>query len=242
MSDVRRFFVEPGSLTGDFAHLEGPEAHHALHVLRVKPGEPLTLFDGQGSEADGRVEAVTRHEVRVQIEARREALPSAYTVTLLQASLHRDKAVEDLIRRGSEIGIRRFVFFGAERSERRPKPSDKWVRWAIDACKQCGRLWLPEFVCTATLTEALDHGSGAHCLLSLHHAEPIPLRRAMGEGDVTVIVGPEGDFTRAEEDACIAAGALPVSLGATVYRAEIAAVLAAALVHYERGSLGALPA
>jgi len=237
MSDLRRFFVAPGTLSAAVATIDGPEAHHALHVLRVKPEEHLSLCDGQGNEAEGTVESVTRKDLTVAIESRREHAPPPFELVLLQAWIHRDKALEDLIRRGTEIGIRRFVFFEAARSERKPKPSDKWQRWAIDACKQCGRPWLPEFVCATRLGDALEYAKGALCLLSLND-DPKPLSKVLNGGDATLLVGPEGDFTPDEEAMAKAAGATPISLGSTVYRAEVAALLAAALVQYEQGGLG----
>lgn len=237
MSDQRRLFVEPGELAGDDVVISGPEAHHALKVLRMQPGDKVTLLDGHGVEAEGAVGMTTRRDLVVAIESRREHPAPPFEIVLLQAWIHRDKALEELIRRGAEVGIRRFVFFAAERSERTPKLSDKWPRWAIDACKQCGRPWLPEFACVPKLADALAHAKGALCLLSLH-AEPKPLSSVLTGGDATLLVGPEGDFTPAEEAAAAQAGATPISLGSTIYRAEAAAVLAAALVQYEQGGLG----
>jgi len=237
MSDLRRLFVDPGALSRDVVTIDGPEAHHALHVLRMKPGDRVSLFDGLGHEATGIVASSTRKDLTVTIEERHEHAPPAFELVLLQAWIHRDKALEDLIRRGTELGIRRFVFFEAARSERKPKPSDKWPRWAIDACKQCGRVWLPEFICASRLEDALEHAKGALCLLSLNE-RPTPLREALGGGDTTLLIGPEGDFTPEEEAAAKAAGAVPISLGSTVYRAEVAALLAATLVQYEQGGLG----
>ena len=238
MGDLRRLFVEPGELSDDSVVVDGAEAHHALNVLRMKPGERVLLFDGAGLEAHGTVGMTTRKNLVIEIEECHPVAPLPYELILLQAWIHRDKALEDLIRRGTEIGINRFVFFAAQRSERQPKPSDKWQRWAIDACKQCGRAWLPEFVCTKRLDDALAHAKGSLCLLTLSEASPKPFSAALQGGDATLLVGPEGDFTPEEEAMARQAGAIPVSLGGTVYRAEVAAVLAAALVHYEQGEMG----
>jgi 16S rRNA (uracil1498-N3)-methyltransferase len=68
---------------------------------------------------------------------------------------------------------------------------------------------------------------------------PVPLARACTGGDAVMLIGPEGDFTPAEVDAAVALGAHPVSLGATTFRAEFAAIVAATLVRYHQGGLSA---
>ena len=131
MAHLHRFFVEPDAVQGDSATLDGAEAHHALHVVRVQHGDTLALFDGVGRELQGRVTATTRHDVTVEVEEERNIQPELRTLTLLQAALHRDKSIEELIRRCTEIGVGRFVFYPSERSEHPPKLSDKWRRWEI---------------------------------------------------------------------------------------------------------------
>ncbi len=237
MLHIHRFFVEPDAVQGGAAVLEGPEAHHALHVVRVQHDDPVHLFDGMGRELHGRVARSTRQDVTVKITKERNTQPELRTLTLLQASLHRDKSIEELIRRCTEIGVGHFVFYPSERSERPPSMSEKWRRWAIESCKQCGRLWLPEFALAQDLPTALT-GVWSALLIATAGAQPIPLRAAVKGDNIALAVGPEGDFTPEELNLAKAREARPISLGTATFRSEVAATIACALVRYELGCLG----
>ena len=217
--------------------LEGDEAHHALHVVRVRPGDAVALFDGEGQECQGNVAAVARHGVRVEILDRRESSPPAFHVTLLAATLNNQKAIEELIRRCTEVGVSRFVLFPSRHSERRTLRVDKWARIAIEACKQCGRLWLPAFEEADGLESALAMSKG-RIYVATQHTAASPIAIDAGASEVSVAVGHEGDFSGDEVDRFLEMGALPLSLGDATYRSEVAAFLASALLLYKLGGLG----
>lgn len=213
------------------------EAHHASRVVRVRPGERVALFDGRGREWLGRIERADRREVAVSIETeRREEPPSAH-LTLVQAWLKRDKHIEEIVWRGTELGVAQFVFFRAERSERPVSREAKWDRISLEACKQCGRLWRPEFGVAEGLREAVE-GFEGQLLMAALDEKPVPLHEAVRGRRVGLIIGPEGDFSADELALARQHGAQPISLGAKTFRAEVAAVVASALVLYEMGGLG----
>jgi len=240
MPHLHRIHVSPETRGTGEVVVGGNEAHHALHVVRVRVGDPVALFDGRGREITGEVASVGKREVVVQALEEREFPPPAHRLTLIQAWLHRDKALDFVIKHGTDLGVGRFIFFRARRSERKPKYSEKWERAAIEACKQCGRLWLPEFIVAEGLEEAVRE-AGGQVLIATKDLHATPLRQALHETSVGLLVGPEGDFTDEETTAALAAGATPVCLGTATYRSEVAAIVAAALIQYEQGELGPLP-
>ena len=240
MPHIHRFYIGPVEPEQGTILLRDEEAHHALHVVRVRQGDSVSVFDGRGRSWDGEVISMSRHDVTLRIQAARTAPPPATRITLLQAWLHRDKAVEELILRGTELGVTRFVFFPSAHSERKPQISAKWARWAIETCKQCGRLWLPEFWAVADLGAALAEAQGPTLIASLDEP-PKPLRSALSGPAATLLVGPEGDFEASELQQVLEARAIPISLGDAVYRSEVAAALAISLIQYELGQLGPLP-
>lgn len=238
MPHIHRFYVEEVPQGAAEVLLPEEEAHHAARVVRIRPGEPVALLDGRGGEWTGRVARVDRRDVAVAVEsARSEARPAA-RVTLVQAWLKRDKHIEEIVRHGTELGVARFVFFRAAHSEKTPETDPKWLRVAQESCKQCGRLWLPEFRVARDLGAALEAVEGASLLLLTLDEAPVPLSEAVREGPVALLVGPEGDFTGEEAALARERGARPVSLGPATYRSEVAAFLGAALVLYELGALG----
>lgn len=238
MAHLHRFYLPPDSTPGAEALLTGEEAHHALHVVRARPGDPVALFDGQGREWLGTVESAGRRDVRIRIEYCKEHPQPPWRVTLVQAWLHREKSIEELIRRCTEIGVTRFLFFGAARSEGSPRVRTKWSRIAVESCKQCGRLWMPTFEAVPALPDAL---ATLTCPLLIATADipAVPIRDAVGGAEAALVVGPEGDFTSEELQIAQSAGAKAISLGSTTFRAEVAAMLGATLVLYEMGGFRA---
>lgn len=232
MPHCHRFYVCPETPESGEILLSPKEAHHALHVLRIREGELVALFDGCGRELLGCVVRAAKREVAVAVEKTRYVPRPAPAVTLAQAWLLREKALEFIVLHGTEVGADHFLFFRAERSEKPPHLSPKWERMVIEACKQCGRLWLPEFGAVATLKEALARASG-DVLLATADRPPTPLSDALSGGNATLVVGPEGDFTDAELEMAIQRGALPVSLGDAILRSEVAALVGLACVRHE---------
>ena len=237
MRHVFRFHIAPGHEAHDEVALSGDEAHHALHVARVSTGDTVTLFDGEGLEISGVVSGATRREVLVRSVERRHVPRPANRLTILQAFLHRDKSTDFLIQRVTELGVARICFFRARRSDKEPRMSAKWHRIAVEACKQCGRSWLPAFEIAPDLETALASVRGTLAIATAD-LEPAPLRQAVAPPEMTLLVGPEGDFAPEELDLARGHGAIPISLGTVTYRSEVAASLAASLILYELGELG----
>jgi len=242
MAHVHRFYIPPGSEAGFEIPLPPDEAHHAVHVVRVRSGERVVLFDGQGREIEGSVSRLTHREVFILPDAERRVPAPTVQVALLQAWLLREKSIEHLIRHGTEIGISQFCFFRARHSEKAPRLSARWQRYAIEACKQCARSWLPTFQVVADLNAALDLVRGP-LLIATQSFAPVPIAEALRGvretcSSITLLAGPEGDFSPEELQLASDHAAIPVSLGAATYRSEVAATLAASLILYELGSLG----
>lgn len=236
---LHRFFVADQPLfPAATVTLDPRETHHALHTVRLRVGDEVALLNGTGVEARGQISATSRHAVRVVLHTTRATEPPTARVTLCQAWLNREKPIEELIRHGTEVGISRFVFFRAQHSDRSPKDSEKWRRWAVESLKQCGRLWLPEFTIAPNLDAALDTVQNSTLFIATRATDAPPLESAMVSRDIAVFVGPEGDFTEEEVSHAAARGAKKLSLGAATYRAELASVVAASLILYELGELG----
>lgn len=237
MPHLHRFHVSSEELKSDTVRLPAHEAHHALRVARVRVGDTVVLFDGEGREAVGIVLPAERKEVSVSVETRREKPKPARQLTLAQAWLNREKSLEPIISRGTELGVVRFVFFKAEHSERAPRLNEKWDRLAVESCKQSGRLWLPEFAVAEDLRSVISRADGSVLIATLHREAESIGASLEGKGNVLVLIGPEGDFSEAELEVAADKGAIPVSLGEYTLRSEVAATVAITLIQYELGEL-----
>ncbi|MBI4560051.1 MAG: 16S rRNA (uracil(1498)-N(3))-methyltransferase [Candidatus Hydrogenedentes bacterium] len=235
MSHLHRFYVPGLADNASTLTLTGAEAHHALRVVRLAHGQKVAVFDGRGRECFGTVNRATRRELEIEITERHVEPEPAYRLTLMQAWLHHSRAIEESVRHGTEIGVTDFCFFRAAQSERAPDLKDKLQRIAIETCKQCGRLWLPRFESAPNLTDALEASRGA-LLVATRDIPGISLKEAIQDhSHVTLVVGPEGDFTAEELQHILSRGARPISLGRTTFRSETAAILGATLILYELG-------
>lgn len=245
MGHPHRFHISPDMATSPLLVLPPLEARHARGAARVRPGDPVTLFDGQGRELTGTVARADRDQVAVEvIEEHRRPRPDR-TLTLLQAWLNHEKSIEAIVRSGTELGVSHFRFFKGERSERAhkvhaPKVHARWHRIVVEACKQCGRAWFPTFDVAEGLDDAL-HAPHDTLLVATKQSPPLPLRSAIEGERVALLVGPEGDLTDAEIDAAVRCGGKRVSFGPMTFRSEVAAALGASLILYELGQLGPFP-
>ena len=142
-----RFFIDE-TPQGDTVALHGENAHHAGRVLRLRPGEALTLCDGAGTDFDCTVEQVEKDEVvcRVQASHPSETEPRQ-DMTLFMALPKSDK-MEFVMQKSVELGVRKIVPFLSKNCVSRPDKTDKkverWRKIAVEAAKQCGRGYLPE--------------------------------------------------------------------------------------------------
>ncbi|MCL4218266.1 MAG: 16S rRNA (uracil(1498)-N(3))-methyltransferase [Candidatus Hydrogenedentes bacterium] len=230
-----RFFVPLETPDSGTVSLPPDEAHHALHVLRLKPGAAIHLFDGRGRAMTATVESVGRKDVDVAIQSSLRTERPAKRVTLLQAGLNREKSMEAVIRHGVETGVDQFWFFRGGHSERTPRLSGKWFRAAVEACKQCGRLWIPNLSAYSSLAMALETAPRPLYIATIEGPhEELPER--IDAPETTLMVGPEGDFTEEELTMAKEAGAKAISLGDAVYRSEIAAMLGVYLLRYKMGA------
>lgn len=225
------------------AQIELPEAaaHHALKVLRMKPGEHVILFDGRGGEWQAEILGAGKAaRVALRMFSEREA-ESPLDVTLVQALPAGDK-MDWVVEKSVELGVRAIQPVAARRSvirlsaERMARRVAHWNAIAAAACEQCGRNRVPEVAPVLDLPQylALAKAQNAQRLL-LAPAADVSLRTlARPDGPVVVMIGPEGGWEDGELQAAQAAGFAALRLGPRVLRTETAgaAVLAAMQAHW----------
>jgi len=220
------------------------EAHHALHVLRLREGDEVELLDGCGRVSTARIVRAARHEVACDVLEMHQAPPPSVHITLLQG-ITKPRSMDWLLQKATELGVARIIPLATEHGVVRIAPGrrkeEKWHWIAVDALKQSGRTWLPEIGAPVELQEYLrETESFAASLLasiqatrSLREAvAPLADMRCGEPIRVAYWVGPEGDFSPAEQEAIRATGAEPVSLGSAVLRSETAALYGLAALRY----------
>ncbi|MDO9258666.1 MAG: 16S rRNA (uracil(1498)-N(3))-methyltransferase [Polaromonas sp.] len=241
-----RFYADLPLRTGDSLALPERAARH-VQVLRLQPGDVITLFNSQGGEFQATIERMGRSDVQVRVDTHSAEERETRRAVHLAVGMPANERMDWLVEKASELGAASITPLMAERSvlrlkgERADKKVAHWQGVAIAACEQCGRNRLPPVHAVDTLGDwlaALPPASSAEprLLLSLR-AGTQPLAQALAAYDsttpVTLLSGPEGGLSTAEEDAALARGFLPVTLGPRVLRAETAPLACLALITLE---------
>ena len=235
-----RFFCPTPLATGLALSLPAGAARH-VQVLRLQPGDVITLFNGEGGEFDATVTRMGRSDVEVEVGAHHAVEREAARAVHLLAGITANERMDWLVEKATELGVASITPLVAERSvlklkgERAEKKLAHWQGVAVAAAEQCGRNRVPTVHPAVTLTAWLNKAPpGERWVLSLSEGtRPLPQVNhptpSLPMTPVTVLSGPEGGLSPAEETAALAAGFVPVTLGPRVLRAETAPLAVLAL-------------
>ena len=219
-----RFHCPAALQTGATLDLPAGAARH-VQVLRMQPGQALTLFNGEGGQWEA---VITQMGQAIEREA-----PRAIHLAL---GMPANERMDWLVEKATELGVASIQPLLAERSvlrlagERAAKKQAHWQGVAIAACEQCGRNRVPAIHAPTDLAAwCASAPQATRLVLSLQTQSRTLADAASGTGPVLVLSGPEGGLSPQEEQAAQRHGFAPVTLGARVLRAETAplAVLAA---------------
>jgi 16S rRNA (uracil1498-N3)-methyltransferase len=224
--------------------IDGEAANHIARVLRLRPGDPLMLFDGGGGEHAARIEAFRKDAV-VVIVGERSAVEreSPLPLTLAQG-VSRGERMDWVVQKATELGVTRIVPLLTERTVVRLEAQQAqrkrlhWQAIAVAACEQSGRDRVPGVDSPLSLGEFLDGAgaSGTRLLLSAAGSLRIAQLPRPPAG-LTVLIGPEGGLAETEQRAALAAGFIAVRVGPRILRTETAAVAALTLLQHQFGDL-----
>jgi 16S rRNA (uracil1498-N3)-methyltransferase len=242
-----RFYCPTPLNSGELLDLPASAARH-VQVLRLQPGDVITLFNGGpdvpssvGGEYEATVTQMGRSHVQVQVGAHTAVEREAALQVHLAVGMPANERMDWLVEKASELGVASIQPLMTERSvlrlsgERADKKQAHWQSVAVAACEQCGGNRVPRVHPVMTLAQwlkaqtPLDAAQSPRLLLSLR-PESVGLREAVHATatDLTFLSGPEGGLSMAEEDAALAQGFAPVTLGPRVLRSETSAMAAAA--------------
>jgi len=236
---VPRLYCETPLASGLQLALPAGAARH-VQVLRLQPGAALTLFDDRGGEYRAVVAHMGRSEVRVQVQEHLAIECEAPLAVHLALGMPANERMDWLVEKATELGAASIQPLLAERSvlrlagERAQKKQAHWQGIAIAACEQCGRNRVPPVHPVQPLASWLA-AQPPGLVLSLRDGTR-PLAALASTNPVTLLSGPEGGLSPAEEDLALAHGWQPVRLGPRVLRAETAPLAALAVLTLARGT------
>jgi 16S rRNA (uracil1498-N3)-methyltransferase len=247
---MHRFYIAPETWNSVAPMLSGSEAHHAREVLRMKAGEKLVLFNGQGREITVEIVDLSGAEIRLRKLHEAETQPLQCRIVLGQA-IPKRKNMELIVQKAVEIGAAEIAPIISDRtivqvdSESATQKQSKWRQIAIEAAKQSGQNWLPRVRTPRKLTELFSMASQESFDLRLigslqpdaRHLKKIledySREHELRPRSVLMLIGPEGDFTPAELSLARRHGCQPITLGPIILRVETAAIYCLSILSYE---------
>ncbi len=238
-----RFLVKPNNLHLPLARLDGEEHHHLSRVLRVQPGEKVWLMDERGNAFQAEVIEVGRKQTRLRV-LEKEAPASPKVRLVLGQALIKTKNMEWVIQKASELGVQAIVPVEAARSVLKLKGREgpklaRWRRIAREAVKQSRRTDIPSILPSQPISLFLESRDESIKFILCEHggvllrsslADPPVDSDPSGIPGIVILVGPEGGWSREEEEQALGSGFRAVSLGTRILRSETAALAALAAI------------
>jgi len=231
------FLIKQKNLHPPQALLDEEEHHHLSRVLRMGPGEKVCLVDEQGNSYRAEVEEVGRRQTRLSILEKRDASAGKLRLVLAQA-LIKSKSMDLVIQKATELGVEVIIPVEAARSVVRLKEKEagkleRWRKIAREAAKQSRRSDIPVIQLPQPYSSFLKARDEARRLILCEDGR-VFLRDILAVGPaqpghlevpaVVVLVGPEGGWTKKEEEQAVEKGFEAVSLGSRILRSETAAL------------------
>ncbi len=247
---MRYFFVEAEALQQPVVVIKGSEVRHIKNVLRLKPGDQIRVFDGEGFEYEARIHRFCAGRVEIKVTRKFSGTKESPVQIGVAQALLKEKKMDRLLRHLCELGVSHWMPFISARSV--PIPDEKrlsariqrWNKIVKESCKQCQRSKLPEIVQTLTFEEVLKYDRTCGLKIIFYEKESAGLQSRMALNPlpapqkILLILGPEGGFSEQEIENARSAGCVVAGLGTRILRSETAAIAACTLAQFLFGDMG----
>lgn len=242
MNSLGRYFIDQEFVEGAKVNLAGEEAHHAARVRRVQEGQDIEVFNGRGSSAIVRVDQLSKTRLDGLVKSVLATPPPSLEVELCQA-IPKGGNMEWVIQKSVELGVSSIqpliTDHTVARSDNLDKKLQKWQKIALEACKQCGQNSLPVIQPIRHFSDWIEKREEKDAaLVAALDPRSKPIKQVLRElipktERISLIIGPEGDFSEPEYDTMAAKVMHFVSIGKIVLKVETAAFFCLSAVNYE---------
>jgi len=223
-----RLFVRTPLGDGAVVELDAAQANYLGNVMRLGVGCEVLIFDGQSGEWLARISEAGKKRMTLSVEQRTREVEAVPDVWLAFAPVKRTQT-DWLVEKATELGAARLLPVITQRTIAERVKLERLETIAIEAAEQCGRTRLPEVTEPVTLKQLLAGRDQERRLYFADEGGGDAVAKAFSPGAALILTGPEGGFTDEERSLVrAAAGAVPISLGPRILRAETAALAALA--------------
>lgn len=252
---MKRVFVDSSAISGDIIHIiDKQQTNHLLHVLRMKKGDRLLVFDSAGFEYTTEIYNETKNGVELKVISSRPYESRSRTEVTLFQGIPKGQKMDDIVRKSTELGVHRIVPLETARVVRQAsqesytKKINRFSRIAEEASKQSGRACVPEVTSPVSVEAASKMIAGDNseydlAILLYELEDSMTLKQALTAENtdwvaldhlnIALFIGPEGGFEELEAELLTNCGAVSVTVGDTILRTETAGPAALAMLFYE---------
>lgn len=216
------------NINSDLHCLDPEESKHCTKVLRLQKGDPIVLIDGKGGFYECVISQPDQKKCKVEVVNKiLDYQKPGFKLHIAVAPTKNIDRLEWFLEKATEIGISEITPLLCRYSERKVVKLDRMERIVVAAMKQSQKAYLPTINELTSITDFLaEERDGYKAIAHCYELDKQTLKSSYGGGDVTILIGPEGDFSEDEVALAIQKGYLPVSLGDSRLRTETAAVVA----------------
>ena len=243
---LTRLFIHEELRPGQAVQLDAEQARYIGRALRLRPGDALTVFNGESGEFEASLTSIDKTSAEVTVRAQLETdTESALKVHLVQG-VSRGERMDVVVQKATELGVKRIspvlTEYGVVKLDgnRAGKRREHWQKIAVSACEQCGRTRPPlidDPVPLKTWFGAKTDATDVDLILRPGTSTSMASLEAP-QTKVCLLIGPEGGFSEVEYEDAEVAGFTAVSLGPRILRTETAAIAAVTVAESLWGDLG----
>ncbi len=239
-----------GAEAGGTIELGREDLHYLKHVLRLKPGDRVAVFDGSGCEYLTNIDRYAESGVILAVSAMERRDKPPVRITLAQ-SLPKESKMDIIIQKATELGVWRIRPFISSRTvprlteEKGEARVKRWQKIAAEAAKQCAGTHVPEVTGIVRYGDIIgQRDSKALNIIFWEEESKRGIKEILRDAalsekeEILIVIGPEGGFTRDEAATAVENGFLSAHLGRQILRVETASLAVLAIIQYERGLIG----
>jgi len=244
---MQKFLLPNESMDNEKAFIKGQDARHMYKVLRLKPGDPVLLTDGKGTDYDGVILSLAPGLIKLRLTGQYPSTTESSLFLTVCCGILKDKKMDLVIKHLTQLGVVEWIPFFCERSiptpdsKRLKKRTQRWDAIARESIKQCRRSCLVTIPEPKKFQEILDMSDSFHQKIAFWEKSNLSLTRLSPQqhpdSRVIILIGPEGGFTDTEINLARTKGFKAYSLGPRILRAETAAICATTLVQHLLGDI-----
>jgi 16S rRNA (uracil1498-N3)-methyltransferase len=235
MGSVPRIFVDAEFAAGAAVALPEAAARHLVQVLRLSAGAAFTIFNGRGGEFDAVLEAAGKRGASARVLAHHAVDRESPLRVVLAQCVSKGERMDYTVQKAAELGVAEIVPLTSANSvvrldgERWEKKLDHWRGVIVSACEQCGRTRIPRLHPVTSLDGWVPQAPGLRLILAIGATQslrtiPVPSQ------PISLLAGPEGDFSSTELQQARDCGFAPISMGPRILRTETAGIAALAAI------------